>query len=290
MTYLPPSELILNPDGSIYHLNLRPEEVATTIITVGDPERVAAVSAHFDTIEVQRAHREFVTHTGTLRGQRLTVISTGIGTDNIDIVLNELDALHNIDFETRRVKETHTPLRIVRIGTSGSIRSDVPLGTYLVSAYALGLDGLGYFYAGTASQEVAALDAAVQAAIGDVPRYTTAGSMALRQAFAADESAFVEGITLTCSGFYAPQVRALRLAPRLPQLFEQLDAVRHDGLLFTNMEMETAGIYLLANLLGHEALSVSVLLANRRNGAFAERPAELVADLIAVVLDKLTAA
>lgn len=289
MSYLSPSELILNPDGSIYHLNLRPEEVATTIITVGDPERVAAVSAHFDVVEVRKAHREFVTHTGTLRGHRLTVISTGIGTDNIDIVLNELDALHNIDFATRRVKEVHTPLRIVRIGTSGSIRSDVPLGTYLVSTYALGLDGLGYFYAGTAAQEVAALDAAVESAIGDVPRYTTAGSEELRQAFAGD-AAFVAGITLTCSGFYAPQVRALRLSPRLPQLFEQLDGVRHDGLPITNMEMETAGIYLLARLLGHEALSVSVLLANRRNGAFAERPSELVADLIVAVLDKLTAA
>lgn len=279
------SELILNKDGSIYHLNLHPEEIASTIITVGDQDRVSKVSQHFDKITVRKQHREFVTHTGELNGKRLTVISTGIGTDNIDIVLNELDALVNIDFKTRQVKEALTRLKLIRIGTSGIIGRDIPLDSFLVSKYAVGLDSLMYFYKNHQLYKNIILEKKLNEAIRplNLNYYTTDASIHLLKHLPKDT--FLEGITLTCNGFYAPQLRQLRLSAQFDGLFERFDRLEYDGLRITNMEMETAGVYGLAALLGHDAISFNALLANRRTGAFSKKPKEVVDKLLIKVLD-----
>lgn len=281
------SELILNPDGSIYHLHLRPEEVATTIITVGDQDRVGKVSQYFDKILLKKQHREFTTHTGELNGKRLTVISTGIGTDNIDIVLNELDALVNIDFATRQLKPSLTSLDIVRIGTSGVIGKDKTLAIddLLVSVYAIGLDNLLSFYQNETALGCLALEKTLAAILQNRPFYTAkAANKWLDQL---EETDFKQGITLTCSGFYAPQVRNIRLKNTLSGLFEQLDAVNYEGLRVTNMEMETAGIYGLSRLMQHQAVSFNALLANRRTGEFSQNAERTIDRLIQKVLGLL---
>lgn len=279
------SELILNKDGSIYHLNLHPEEIADTIITVGDQDRVGKVSRYFDKITVQKQHREFVTHTGELNGKRLTVISTGIGTDNIDIVLNELDALVNIDFKTRQAKEALTRLTFIRIGTSGIIREDVPLDSFLVSKHAVGLDSLMYFYKNYQQHQNTLLDKKLKEVIQPLHLnlYTTNASIHLLKQLPKDT--FLEGITLTCNGFYAPQLRQLRLPAQFHGLFERFDQLEYEGLRMTNMEMETAGIYGLAAMLGHDAISLNALLANRRTGTFSKNPQAVIEQLIEKTLD-----
>lgn len=279
------SELILNADGSIYHLHLLPEDIASTIITVGDQNRVAEVSKHFDSIEIKKSYREFTTHTGTLQGKRLTVISTGIGTDNVDIVLNELDALVNIDLNTRQIKTDFKRLTFVRIGTSGCLRAEIPVNAFLISRHAIGFDGLMYFYNNYNNFEHSLLKKSFEQYFNHIPFYIASANEELIEHFRSNH--FFEGITLTCSGFYAPQMRQLRLAPRFSNFFEQSERFEFEGLHLANMEMETAGIYLLAEMLGHRAISLNALLANRKTGDFSTTPKEAVEQLIKQSLDRI---
>lgn len=277
------SELILRPDGSLYHLHLLPGQVADTIITVGDPERVAQVSRRFDRVELKVEAREFVTHTGELNGRRLTVISTGIGTDNVDIVINELDALFNINLQRREVREELTALTFLRLGTSGAFQPDLPLDSFLLSRAALAADGLLPFYPATGVDS--ALSVALREHLLAHQQHLPVTPLIVRpQLPALDWSAIEDlatGITLTAAGFYAPQGRRLRLSTALqPALLEALRSFRHDDLRITNIEMETAGIYGLATALGHRAASLSALLANRAQGTFSRDPAGAVERLI----------
>ena len=288
---LSPSELILNADKSIYHLNLLPEDIAETIITVGDPDRVSDVSRFFDTIEVKKGKREFRTHTGTLNGKRISVISTGIGTDNIDIVFNELDALVNIDFETRTLKPNRTVLDIVRIGTSGAIRSDIPIDSFLMSEYAMGFDGLLHFYDSDSVQEPKVSNAFVEhtnwSANKSVP-YVVKYDKNLGDKLFSNRIRL--GVTVTNIGFYGPQSRVLRLKLSDEGLQDKLASFEHNGIKITNLEMETSGIYGLAKLLGHRAVSMNCILANRANGEFSANPSQSVKELIQYTLEKLTKA
>ncbi len=278
------SELILRPNGALYHLGLLPGQVADTVITVGDPERVAQVSRRFDSVELRVEAREFVTHTGTLRGKRLTVISTGIGTDNVDIVLNELDALFNIDLAAREVKERLTVLTFLRLGTSGALQADLPLDSFLLSEAALALDGLLPFY--LHEDEPDELTEAFTAHLADRGVRLPVSPLLVRPNLPALDwgsiPGLARGITLTAAGFYAPQGRSLRLPSRLNAgLLSALRQFRSGASLrVTNIEMETAGIYGLASALGHRSASLSVLLANREQGTFSKRPAAAVDSLI----------
>jgi Uridine phosphorylase len=280
------SELILNADGSIYHLNLLPEDLASTVITVGDPDRVAKVSKYFDRIELKKGKREFITHTGYLGNKRLTVISTGIGTDNIDIVLNELDALANIDFSNRTVKSTLSSLDIVRIGTSGAVQEDVEMGTILASAYGIGLDALMNYYQGSYDGEEQAFQAELAeyfSALNLHPYVAKAGADLL------DRIAFdlPKGVTLTAPGFYAPQGRTVRSTNTIPNFIDLINSFQYKGQRFTNLEMETAGIYALANMFGHQALSINAILASRVDGRFSSAPEEVVDKAIQLVLERI---
>ena len=286
---LRPAELIINEDGSIYHLNLLPQDLATTIITVGDPDRVSQVSGHFDSVEVKKGKREFVNHTGHKNGKRISVISTGIGTDNIDIVLNELDALVNIDFKTRTLKKNHTPLKIVRIGTSGAIQKDIPVDSFLMSEYAMGFDGLLHFYEHENINNVQIEDAFIAYTSWDKNKarpYVTYYSEKLGKKFKNNRIRL--GFTATNTGFYGPQQRQLRLKPSQMELMEKLSSFSFDGLCLTNLEMETSGIYALSQLLGHEAVSMNCILANRSTGEFSNNPTKSVDELIKFCLDRLT--
>lgn len=289
MNILSESDLIINPDGSIYHLNLLPEDLAQTIITVGDPDRVAEVSKHFDHIELKKGKREFITHTGTLGNKRITVISTGIGTDNIDIVLNELDALVNIDFSTRVVKSSLTSLDIIRIGTSGSIQADIQVGTILASSHGLGLDTLMKYY----NEEVSVDDGRLLAQIknhlsefSNLDPYLTSGSNVLLEKLG---KGLQKGITVTAPGFYAPQGRNVRANNRYPQLIEKLNAFKAGSFRLSNLEMETAGIYALAKNLGHHAISINAILASRIEFKFSANAAEVVDKAIRQILDNIVA-
>lgn len=286
---LGPSELILNADNSIYHLNLVPEDIADTIITVGDPERVGDVSKYFDTIEIKKAKREFHTHTGTLNGKRLTVISTGIGTDNIDIVLNELDALANIDFENRTLKPDKKVLDIIRIGTSGAIQPEIAVDSFLISKYAMGFDGLLQFYDSESVQRTK-----ISKAFTDHSNWPNRKSTPYVVAY--DESLgnrFVSnrirlGVTATNIGFYGPQGRTLRLKTDDSEFLEKLTSFNYQGIKITNLEMETSGIYGLCKLLGHRAVSLNCILANRANGEFSKKPNKAVDKLIRYALENLS--
>lgn len=283
------SELILNPDGSVYHLNLRPEHIATNIIFVGDQYRVDKVTKHFDTIEFSTQKREFKTTTGTYNGKRLTVISTGIGPDNIDIVLNELDALVNIDLETRLPKETHTQLNITRIGTSGSLQADIPVNSFLLSSHAIDLNGMLLSYQ---TEEIAhpSIEEAFIKHTNWSPKKSyplvVANGKHLEEKLVSDK-VFL-GMTATAGGFYGPQGRVLRLPLQDADLNNKIDSFNHNGIRVTNLEMETSAIYGLSKLLGHNAASMNALIANRANGTFSEDPGKVVADLIKYTLDKLT--
>jgi len=281
------SELILNADGSVYHLNLLPEDIADTIIVVGDPDRVAAVSGHFDQIDVKKRKREFITHTGWYKSKRFTVISTGIGTDNIDIALNELDALVNIDLTTRTVKLELKSLKLIRIGTSGAIQEDIPVDSFLLSEKGIGLDGLMHFYrkASDRSAFELALSQHLNWKTDHVEPYTYDADESLLQKLGSNR--ILVGSTLTNTGFYAPQGRKLRLNTVLDNFHEKLRSFRYDGHRITNMEMETAAIYGLSALLGHKAISMNVILANRVTGAFSTNPKERIQELILYCLTRL---
>ncbi|MFZ1228531.1 MAG: nucleoside phosphorylase [Saprospiraceae bacterium] len=274
-----PSELILTDKGSIYHLDLRPEQIATTIITVGDPDRVELVSRYFDRVDYRVQHREFVTHTGMLGSKRISVLSTGIGTDNIDIVLNELDALVNVDFEKREIKKEKISLDIIRIGTSGTIRSEIEIDQIILSKGAIGLDGLMHFYERETDQcEDELLN-------WDIPwpinPYMTWGSKKLLDQFS---KLGEQAITISSTGFYGPQNRMIRLKPKVSNFFELLDNQIIDGSRIANLEMETSGLYGLSEILGHECISINAIIANRALGVFSKDPAKTVKRTIESVL------
>ncbi len=282
------SELILNEDGSIYHLNLKPGQIATTIITVGDPDRVADVSKHFDSIEYTVHKREFKTQTGSYKGKRLTVISTGIGTDNVDIVINELDALVNIDFKTRTIKKDFTQLKFIRIGTSGAIQAEIPLDSFLVSEKAIGFDNLLHFYENTTFLDTQFSEALVKHTHWNPKKsapYVVLADKKLLHLFT--DTIFLKGITATNVGFYGPQGRILRLGLEDENLNEKLQSFVYKNERITNLEMETSGIYGMARLLGHGAVSINAILANRTNGSFSKNPKETIDTLIASVLHVL---
>lgn len=281
------TELILNADGSIYHLNILPDDLADTIIFVGDPDRVPLVSKYFDKIEIKKGKREFVTHTGLLRGQRLSVISTGIGTDNIDIVINEIDALVNVDFSTKTLKDKLESVDIIRIGTSGSIQGNIPIGTILASEFAIGFDNLMQFYvkAYSPTEEILSDKVGVHFANLSFRPYIGAASSKLLDQFASE---LALGITMTAPGFYGPQGRSVRSHNMYPDLIHKASSfVTDDGRYITNLEMETAGIYALSNMFGHHALSINAILASRLDEEFCPNPAEVIDRAIQYVLNRI---
>jgi len=280
------SELIINERGAIYHLDTLPEELAHTIITVGDPDRVREVSKHFDRFEHKNQHREFVTHTGYIGDKRLSVVSTGIGTDNIDIVLNELDALVNIDFETRMVKPELTHLNIIRVGTSGSLQKDIPVDSFVASTHGLGIDNLLNFYRFHHNDEEKHL---LQSFITQTQLHGSLSHPYISGAGASLIKHFVgnfhHGVTVTCPGFYGPQGRILRLGLSHPDLIDRLTQFRFGPHRITNFEMETAGIYGLGKLLEHHCLSLNAIVANRVAKEFSEDGGRVVQKLIKTTLE-----
>lgn len=282
----PESELILQKDGSIYHLGLRPDELASTIITVGDPDRVNSVSKHFDEIRVKKQHREFITHTGRIGNLPISVISTGIGTDNIDIVFNEMDALLNIDFSTRSAKPMLTSATIIRIGTTGSLREDLPVDSIVKSAFAIGLDNLMHFYKREITSEIESILDSFKASVPNLPisPYHAAADKDLLERIGPD---WRQGITLTCPGFYAPQGRILRYEATIDDILGKAGNWEIHDQQVTNFEMETAGIYGLSSLLGHKALSISAVVANRVRKEFSQNANKTVNDLIIKTLDQV---
>ena len=284
------SELILNPDGSVYHLHLQPEQVAPIIITVGDQERVARVSRYFDKVEFRVRKREFVTHTGWLSNTRISVISTGIGPDNVDIVLNELDALFNIDLKTRQVKSEFIPLTFIRLGTAGCLQREVPVDSLVASTGAIGMDGLMQFYDAPEQQNHPLLSALRQHCLGDwdfpLAPYFAPGDEALLARFSKN---FHQGFTATNPGFYGPQGRQLRAKVRQPRYLDLLQSFDYEGQRIINLEMETAAIYGLSQLLRHRAVSLSAILANRAEGAFSKNPAKSVRILLETALEQISA-
>jgi uridine phosphorylase len=284
------SELIVNPDGSIYHLHLRPEQIADDIIVVGDPQRVALISRHFDSIEHKVTNREFVTHTGRIGNKRISALATGIGTDNIDIVLNELDAVVNIDLEQRTPKATHHTLNIVRLGTSGALQEDIPVDSFVFSQYGLGLDGLLNFY----EQRDEVIDRELTEAFyrfsewnKDLAKpYIVPGSKHLEERIS--EGMF-KGITATAPGFYGPQGRVLRLPLMQKNINESLERFKHNDKRVTNFEMETSALYGLGGMLGHNAATVCAIIANRYTKTFSKDYKKTVEQLIKLLLERLLA-
>lgn len=284
------SELILNPDGSVYHLNLTPEDIAKDIIFVGDQYRVEKIAKHFDEVEFVTQKREFKTTTGYYKGKRLTVISTGIGPDNIDIVMNELDALVNIDLTTRKIKKELTSLNIVRIGTSGSLQKNIPVDSFVLGTHGLDLNGMIHFYdlESISMTEIAdafvrhtnwspkkaypivvPCDSSLERKLGSIKTY--------------------KGMTATAGGFYGPQGRVLRLAIQDPELNKKIDTFNYNGIFVSNLEMETSAIYAMAKLLGHKACSLNAIIANRADGSFSKDPSQVIENLILYTLEKLIA-
>jgi uridine phosphorylase len=280
------SEMVLNSRGAIYHLDLLPEEMADTIITVGDPDRVKAITKHFDEIEVTRQHREFVTQTGIYKNKRITVISTGIGPDNIDIVLNELDALANIDLKTRTIKEELTSLKLIRMGTCGSLQGDIDVDEYVAATHCFGLDNLMSFYRLDQTDEELQLlqQFTTQTQLNSQfsQPYISAGSMSLLKHFV---TGFHQGITVTCPGFYGPQGRVLRLGLRQPDLIDALTQFSFGPHRIVNFEMETSAIYGLGRLLGHQCVSLNAVVANRVTKTFTKDGAAAMEKLIVTGLD-----
>jgi uridine phosphorylase len=280
------TDLVLNPDGSVYHLNLLPKHISETIIAVGDPGRVYSVSQYFDEVEFEMNKREFITHVGKYKGKRITVISTGIGPDNVEIVFTELDALVNIDLKTREPKSRKKKLKIVRIGTSGSLQEDIPVGAHLVSDYAVGLDNLMSFYDLPMDDAEAGIahDLHRKTGLPFMP-YVVRGSETLRDLIAGDD--MIKGNTVTCPGFYAPQGRVLRLPIRFPNLLEDLNYFHKGDFWLTNFEMETSAYYAFGKLMGHEVLSANAIIANRMKTRFSKDPHKIVDSLIKKVLDRI---
>ena len=288
-TKMESAELILSPNGRIYHLDLLPCEISPTIILVGDPGRVSQVSKKFDKVFVQRIHREFITHTGIIGKTPVSVVSTGIGTDNIDIVINELDALVNIDFATGKPKDTHTTLTFIRIGTSGSLHASIPIDSFLLNTHSLGLDNLLSFYDVENNQALEAFNVKIQVKYAElaqlpVKTYLTAADETLIQLF---KNEMQTGITLTAPGFYGPQGRQLRLKSRMRNLLETIANEEREETSITNFEMETSGIYGLSTLLNHKAVSCNVILANRPLNIFSQKANESIEKLIDLVLSRL---
>ncbi|PSR03178.1 MAG: phosphorylase [Bacteroidetes bacterium SW_11_45_7] len=290
MKQIADSELILNPDGSIYHLNLLPEDIAPTVIVVGDPSRVPKVSKHFDNIDKRKQKREFLTHTGTIGKHRFTVLSTGIGTDNIDIVLNELDALVNVDLQDKTIKDELTSLNIIRIGTSGGLQDFVELDGFVASSHGLGLDGLINYYEFPYDDEERRMISGFNQLIDfdelGIKPYVVRGSNDLLAHF---DEGFYRGITATCNGFYGPQGRMIRAQPKFPNLIDQLQNFDDNGTKVTNFEMETGGIYGLTRLLGHRGLSLNAVVADRIHQEYSKAPQRTIEQLIKTVLERLTA-
>ncbi len=258
------SELIINDRGAIYHLNVRPEELADTIITVGDPERVASISKYFDKVEFKLAHREFITHTGFIGNKRISIVSTGIGPDNIDIALNEIDALVNIDFSTRCIHEQKKSVAIIRMGTCGSLQGEVGVDQLVAGTHGLGIDNLMHFYNIQNNEEEKAIlnafEKHTQITSHAIQPYIATASAGLIKHFT---EGYSHGITVTCPGFYGPQGRILRLPLKMPNLVDQMTSFRYGNHRIANFEMETSAIYGLCNLLGHQCLSINVIIANR---------------------------
>jgi uridine phosphorylase len=286
MSRIAESELIINPRGAVYHLDLKPDEIGGTIITVGDPDRVKEVSKHFDSIEVKQQHREFISHTGYVGKKRLTVLSSGIGPDNIDIVINELDALANIDFDTRQIKTTLTPLNIIRLGTSGSLQEDIPVDGFVASTHGLGIDNLLNFYRHEQNEEENHL---LQSFVTHTQMHNQMGNPYISGAAASLLKHFVQdfhqGITVTCPGFYGPQGRVLRLGISNPNLVNRLTDFRFGQHRIANFEMETSAIYGLGKLLGHNCLALNAIVANRVRKEFSKDGKAAVEKLIIKFID-----
>jgi uridine phosphorylase len=282
---IPESELILNRDGSVYHLNLLPEHISDTIIAVGDPGRVHKITQYFDSIDFEINRREFITQTGTFNKKRITVISSGMGTDNVEILLTELDALVNIDLKKRTVKDKHTRLNIVRIGTSGSLHADIPVDSLLASQAAIGLDTLMCFYALPQSDQEKDITRQLQDKLKlPFQPYCVHGSLQLKERLAFD---MISGNTVTCPGFYAPQGRRLRLGLQIPTLINELTYFHPHDFWITNFEMETAGYYALGRLLDHQVLSLNAIVANRITNQFSKDPDKTIDTLVKKVLERI---
>ena len=278
---IPASELILNADGSIYHLHLKPENLASLVFTVGDPDRVSMVSKYFDRVDFTMKKREFITHTGWIGTQQVTVMSTGMGTDNIEILMTELDALVNVDLESRTIKSERKSLQIIRIGTSGSMQKDIPVGSHLASKVGIGLDTLMQFYPDLSGSQ--AIGKAVQETLTlPFQPYQSSGGKELLDKLPSD---FLQGITLTCPGFYAPQGREIRLRPRIDQMIDRLSALEIEGQRLSNFEMETAGYYAMGELLGHQMLSLNAIVVNRPLGQFDQNADKTMDNLIRKALE-----
>lgn len=282
------SELIITPKGAVYHLNLLPEQLADHVIVVGDQNRVGQISRHFSTIECKVENREFITHTGVYKGKRITALSTGIGTDNIDIVLNELDALVNIDLKSRTIKPTLRSLNIVRLGTSGSLQEDIPVDCAVISSYAVGFDGVLGFYANKQEKDEMDMEQAFIEFTGWTsrfnPPYFVRSSHALLDKIGKD---MIQGITATSNGFYGPQGRVLRLNTYDPELNEKLRLFRFGEHRICNYEMETSALYGLSALLGHQAVTVCAIIANRYKKAYSKDYHKTIDGLIETVLERI---
>ena len=280
------SELIINDRGAIYHVNCRPEEIAANIITVGDPDRVKEVSKYFDSIEFKNQHREFVTHTGYIGKKRISVTSTGIGPDNIDIVMNELDALVNIDLQTRTIKEKLTALNIIRVGTCGSLQKEIPVDSFVASTQGLGLDNLMNFYLQQNNEEekqlLHAFNTHTQLHQGITAPYITGAGVSVLKEFV---NGFHQGITVTCPGFYGPQGRVLRMGLKQPELIDRLTTFNFGQHRISNFEMETSAIYGMGKVLGHHCLSLSAVVANRISKEFSKDGGAAVENLIKKTLE-----
>lgn len=280
-----PTDLILNPDGSVYHLNLLPRHIADTVIAVGDPNRVSMIGEYLDSIEYEINKREFITITGKYKGKRVTVISTGIGTDNVEIVLTELDALVNIDLKTREPRARKKKLRIIRLGTSGALQEDIAVGSHVISEFGIGLDNLMMFYRFSMNEWEYELAGQIQHQAGlPFQPYVVEGSASLLKQFGPD---MVTGNTVTCPGFYAPQGRQVRAQTALPDLLDKLNYFHHRDFWLTNFEMETSAYYALGRLLGHDVISLNAIIANRVKNMFAKDPYAVVRSLIEKTLDLL---
>ncbi len=283
------SELIINDDGSVFHLHLKPGEIADTIILVGDPDRVELVASFFETVEVEKENREFVSKTGYINGKRVSVVSTGIGTDNIDIVLNELDALVNIDFNTRTVKNELTSLKLVRIGTSGSLQEDLPVDSWVLSEKAIGFDGLLNFYAGRNSVSDLEFEKAFKSSVGwnelhTSPYVVNAGAELISKL---EGKGITKGVNISAPGFYGPQGRVLRLGLADSELNNKITGFRFKNYRITNYEMECSAIYGLSALMGHQAATVCAIIANRLAGTFSEDYKIVIKSLVETVLSRL---
>jgi uridine phosphorylase len=281
------TNLLINPDGSIYHLNLRPEQVADTVILVGDPDRVEEISRYFDNVEFIVRNREFITHTGVYRGKRITALSTGIGADNIDIVLNELDALVNIDFTSRTLRPLHRTLDIIRIGTSGAIQPDISVNGFGLSTFGMGLDNLIYYYNSGSVQLKEMADAFINQTKWNIPYvrpYFVKGSVSLLEKFNGET---INGITATAPGFYGPQGRKLRIDLADPEMIARMQDFRYNGERIINFEMETSALYALGALLGHNVVTICALIANRATQSINKDYKPVIRKLVELVLETI---